>query len=59
MGLLSSLHETHPHWNLPMDKLQIVAGILFIVIVICLFIVPLRRMDKKERLDDNEFFRKL
>lgn len=42
-----------------MDKLQLAAGIVFILFVVCLFIVPLRRLDKRERLDDNEFFRKL
>lgn len=41
-----------------MDKSQIVAGIVFILFVVCLFIVPVRRMEKRERLDDNEFFRK-
>ena len=42
-----------------MDKLQLAAGIAFIVIVVCLFVIPIRRLDKRERLDDNEFFCKL
>ena len=31
-----------------------ILGILFIVTVVCLFIVPLRRLDKQEKKEDKD-----